>query len=105
MAKRLSGWKRLVTNSTGVQRKFPGKGATSRSAHESERPASQDLHGGANVRKHLATTLILFSSMISAYAQAGKTDEMRRPVSRGMRYAPNVGRARSTEKETGYEED
>src|SRR6266481_5883492 len=43
MAKRLSGWKRLVTNSTGVQRKFPGKGATSRSAHESERPASQDL--------------------------------------------------------------
>src|SRR5260370_16614524 len=73
MAKRLSGWKRLVTNSTGVQRKFPGKGATSRSAHESERPTSQDLHGGAHVRKHLATTLILFSSMISAYAQAGKT--------------------------------
>jgi hypothetical protein len=30
---------------------------------------------------------------------------MRRPVSRGMRYAPNVGRARSTEKETGNEKD
>src|SRR5260370_42627896 len=43
MAKRLSGWKRLVTNSTGVQRKFPDKGATTRSAHESERPASLDL--------------------------------------------------------------
>ena len=29
--------------------------------------------------------------------------EMRRPVSRGMRYAPNVRRARGTEKETGNE--
>src|SRR5882672_6591450 len=34
-----------------------------------------------------------------------KPDEMRRPVSSGMRYAPNVRRARGTKKETGYEED
>src|SRR6266404_5148605 len=86
MAKRLSGWKRLVTNSTGVQPKFLGKEATSRSAHESERPASQDLHGGALVRKHLATTLILFSSMISAYAQAGKTGVMQ--MSNGIPTTP-----------------
>jgi hypothetical protein len=32
--------------------------------------------------------------------------EMRRPVSRGMRYAPNDRRARGAiEKETGYEKD
>src|SRR6266849_5775144 len=39
-------------------------------------PHRRTLHGGAHVRKHLATTLILFSSMISAYAQAGKTGVM-----------------------------
>jgi hypothetical protein len=34
------------------------------------------------------------------------TDEMRRPVSRGMRYAPNDRRARGAiEKETGYGKD
>ena len=32
-------------------------------------------------------------------------DGMRRPVSNGMRYAPNVRRARGTKKETGDEED
>jgi hypothetical protein len=35
-----------------------------------------------------------------------RTDEMRRPVSRGMRYAPNDRRARGAiVKETGYEKD
>jgi len=35
-----------------------------------------------------------------------RTDEMRRPVSRGMRYAPNDRRARGAiEKENGYEKD
>jgi len=35
-----------------------------------------------------------------------RTDGMRRPVSSGMRYAPNDRRAQSArEKETGYEED
>src|SRR5215471_21729720 len=34
-----------------------------------------------------------------------KPDEMRRPVSRGMRYAPNVRRAQGTKKETGNAED
>src|SRR5713101_1602869 len=81
MAKRLSGWKRSLTNSTGLQRKFPRKGAISRSTHENDRAGrealqkltSQDSHGGVHVRKHLASTFILFSSIVSAYAQAGKT--------------------------------
>jgi hypothetical protein len=30
---------------------------------------------------------------------------MRRPVSSGMRYAPDERRAQGTKKETGYEED
>jgi len=34
-----------------------------------------------------------------------KPDGMRRPVSSGMRYAPNVRRAQGTKKETGNEED
>jgi hypothetical protein len=34
-----------------------------------------------------------------------RTDGMRRPVSSGMRYAPNDRRALSTKKETGDEED
>ena len=34
-----------------------------------------------------------------------RTDGMRRPVSSGMRYAPNVRRAQGTKKETGNEED
>src|SRR5438094_815557 len=34
-----------------------------------------------------------------------RTDGMRRPVSSGMRYAPNVRRAQGTKKETGNEAD
>jgi|SRR5580700_7296508 hypothetical protein len=42
-------------------------------------------------------------SVLSSHLFGGSwaLDGMRRPVSSGMRYAPNVGRAQGTKKETG----
>jgi len=43
---------------------------------------------------------------VSRAAGSKRTDEMRGPVSCGMRYAPNDRRARGAiKKETGYEKD
>jgi len=44
--------------------------------------------------------------LIPSVRERRLSDGMRRPVSGGMRYAPNVRRAQGTKnKETGYEKD
>jgi hypothetical protein len=56
---------------------------------------------GCEARKTPAVGEVFF---LDFYLYKNLSDGMRRPVSSGMRYAPNVRRARGTKKETGDEE-